>query len=458
MDSRALRSSPALIGPIGRRNAARASTTSAAEDANGAAAASGYTRDVGLSFGPPPVAPDDAESRLYLADNLPVMRALVREVGPCFKLAYLDPPYNTGRSFAEYEDACSREEWLSRMRPRVVAIRELLREDGALVAQIGDTELGALLVLLDDVFGAKNRVSTITLVRSAATGHKAKNRGPVNVTDFLLLYAKDRTRFAPTALYKRRVGIDAAYRTFVENPDSAPRDFVFAPLGKAAARALGHETSRAARSALGGRAWDEHTCHFARENARHVVRFAQVRFEAVSRDAQRLVVASRATPGQVLTLARKGVPDLLLRDGNRILFLASKMRSLASDGTVDVAASSPTVLCEPLTNVWDDIPFQGIAREGGVVFVRNKKPERLLQRIVALTTSVGDWVLDPYLGSGTTAAVASTMNRKWIGIECGNHGQTLAIPRLERVCSGADRTGIRRDAPCSPKGGFGVYR
>jgi adenine-specific DNA-methyltransferase len=114
-------------------------------------------------------------------------------------------------------------------------------------------------------------------------------------------------------------------------------------------------------------------------------------------------------------------------------------------------------LVEPLTNVWDDIPFQGIAREGGVRFIRNKKPERLLERVIALTTDPGDWVLDAFLGSGTTAAVALKMRRRWIGIEDGPQFDTLCLPRLRRVVDGADPTGVTRSTGWTGGGGFHVW-
>jgi adenine-specific DNA-methyltransferase len=107
--------------------------------------------------------------------------------------------------------------------------------------------------------------------------------------------------------------------------------------------------------------------------------------------------------------------------------------------------------------VWDDIPFQGIAREGGVVFTRNKKPERLLERVLSLSTEPGDWVLDPFLGSGTTAAVAEKMGRRWVGIEQGDVLARLALPRLLRVIAGEDRTGIGRTEPRTFGSGFSLY-
>ncbi len=440
MDSRALRP-PAALSARGSRagTVARAAT---------------FTRDETCS--PTPRA--DGENRLYLGDNLAVMRALLREGVAPFKLVYVDPPFNSGHAFAEYDDSRSREAWVAMMRPRLEACHALLAEDGALVAEIDDTELGTLLCLLDEVFGAPNRVSTITLVRSAATGHKARNRGPVNVCDYVLVYAKKKPSFVPNALFTRRDGIDRAYRTFLEDPDAAPEAYVFVPLAKAAARALGHghSSSRAARAAMGP-AWDAHVASFARVHARQVVRFAQVRFEAVSREAQAMVLASKAAPERVLRLERKGHSDMLLRGGNRILFLSSKVRPLARNGTIDTSGDAAPVLSEPLTNVWSDVPFQGIAREGSVTFVRNKKPERLLERICALATKPGDRVLDPFLGSGTTAAVAQKMGRAWVGIERGEHGATLALPRLLRVLAREDHTGIPT-GNFAGNGGFGVYR
>jgi len=382
-----------------------------------------------------------------------VLRALSAEAC-AVKLVYVDPPYNSGRAFAEYHDARPREAWLAMMRPRLEACHALLRDDGALVAEIDDTELGSLQTLLDAIFGADQRVSTITVVRSAATGHKAMNRGPVNVADYLLVYAKKKALFRPAPLFTRRAGIDPAYRTFLSDPSAAPEDMRFSPLAKVAARAIGHTSGRAARAALGAE-WEAHLARFSLENARHVVRFAQVRFEAVSKETQRAVLASKAEPSRTFFLRRPGHTDMLLRGGNRVLFLSSKLRRLAPSGALSMAGEA--VLSEPLTNVWTDVPFQGIAREGGVTFVRNKKPERLLARILALTTNEGDTVLDPFLGSGTTAAVAEKTGRRWIGVEDGDHGQSLALPRLTRVVRGEDGTGVARTRP-EGEGGFGVYR
>ena len=183
-------------------------------------------------------------------------------------------------------------------------------------------------------------------------------------------------------------------------------------------------------------------------HAERVVRFAQPRVEAVSRGAREWIARSKREPEVTLRLERPGHKDMVLRGGNRVLFLVDKVR---------FGARGEPVLVEPLTNVWSDVPFQGIAREGGVVFSRNKKPERLVERVLSIASDEGDWVLDPFLGSGTTAAVAHKMGRRWIGIEQGAQLETMCLPRLGRVVAGEDPTGITRARGWRRRRGFGVY-
>ncbi len=391
----------------------------------------GFTRDAGRSHGDP-----RSESAVVHGDNLDVMLRL-EEAGFAgrFRCVYLDPPFNSGRRFAEYGDALSPAQWQGMMAPRLAAARTLLADDGALFVEIDDTEVGPLQVALDALFGREQRVATVTVVRSAATGHKAGNRGLVNVTDFLLVYAKDRARWRCNQQVRVRPAFDAAYGTWLENPGDPCRRWRFAPLVASVRALLGPSATRAAIES------------YAVDHAEHVVRFAQPRYEAVSRRAQELIDRSRREPDRVLRLRRAGRKDLVLRAGNRVLFLADKVATV--DGV--------RVLVEPLTNVWDDVPFQGIAREGGARFVRNKKPEKLLARVLAMSTDPGDWVLDPFLGSGTTAAVAQKTGRRWIGIEQGDHVDALCLPRLRRVVDGQDATGVTRAYGWQGGGGFHVW-
>jgi len=391
----------------------------------------GFADDAARSYGDP-----SAENALVHAENLEAMGRL-RHAGFAarFRCIYFDPPFNSGRRFAEYRDAQSPEAWRGVMRERISAARELLADDGAIAVEIDDTELAPLHAAMDDVFGREQRISTITVVRSAATGHKTVNRGPVNVTDFLLIYAKERRRWRCNSLVRERGKYDGAYSTWLENPRDPPERWRFTPLVANVRHVLGREPTRLDVE------------RFAVEHAEHVVRFAQPRYEAVSREARALIDQSRREPQMVLRLARKRHKDLILRAGNRVIALADKV--IERDGR--------RLLVEPLTNVWDDVPFQGIAREGGARFVRNKKPERLIARIIAMSTDPGDWVLDAFLGSGTTAAVAHKAGRRWIGIERGDQLETLCIPRLRRVVDGEDATGVTQAFGWKGGGGFRVW-
>jgi adenine-specific DNA-methyltransferase len=389
-----------------------------------------FSRDPRRSYGD-----RRSENLLIHGENLDAMQRLARGgFAGVFRCVYFDPPYNSGRRFAHYDDVLEPQAWLAMMRERLAAARDLLAQDGAIFVQIDDTELGSLHAAMDEIFGRSQRVSTITVVRSAATGHKAINRGPVNVTDFLLVYARDRARWRCNALVRERRSYDPAYRTWLENPGDPPADWRFAPLASRVREALGRGATRADVE------------RFAVANAAHVVRFAQPRYEAVSRAAQALIDRSRREPSRVLVLERASRRRLVLRAGNRVLCLADKV--------VDDAGRK--ILVEPLTNVWDDVPFQGIAREGGARFVRNKKPEKLLARVLSLATRPGDWVLDAFLGSGTTAAVAHKMGRPWVGIERGPQLDELCLPRLRRVIDGQDATGVTSSFGWTGGGGFHV--
>jgi adenine-specific DNA-methyltransferase len=386
-------------------------------------------------------------NRLFVADNAVVLEAMHAEYEGRFRCIYLDPPFNTGRLFDQYDDARKPGEWRTMMRERLRLLRPLLAEDGAIFVEIDDTELGPLHVLMDEVFGRAQRVSTVTIVRSASTGHKAKNRGPVNVTDFLLIYEKSRGAWRCRQQERVRETFDHAYGTFLVNPAASHEEWAFEPLARRVARSHGFSTATRAVHGMGKAAFRQSVGLFALAHADHVVRFAQPRYEAVSKKAQSLIQRSREQPEVVMRLERPGHSDMILKGGNRVLFLSRKVQN---------TAEGPRIV-ESLTNVWDDVPFQGISREGGVVFARNKKPERLLARILALSTEEGDWVLDPFLGSGTTAAVAHKMRRHWVGIELGQHAFDLCVPRLTRVVDASDKTGMTRALGWQGGGGFAVY-
>ena len=170
-------------------------------------------------------------------------------------------------------------------------------------------------------------------------------------------------------------------------------------------------------------------------------------YEGVGQETRDLIDRSKENPDRVYLQIRNNYPDIYLCNGKRWLFYRDKLKDI--DGEL--------VSGEPLTNLWDDLRSNNLHNEGGVKFPKGKKPEALIKRIFELFTNPGDLVLDSFLGSGTTAAVAHKMGRRYIGIEMGEHAVTHCRPRLQKVIDG-EQGGISKSVNWQGGGGFRFYR
>ena len=151
------------------------------------------------------VSDDDIfDNRLIFGDNLLALKALEQEFVGKMKCVYIDPPFNTGQAMENYDDGVEHSLWLALMQERLVVLRNLLASDGTIFVHIDDNELGYLIVLMDEVFGRSNRLYVISFKQGSATGHKAINPGCVSTTNYILLYAKDKSSWSPNRLYTAR--------------------------------------------------------------------------------------------------------------------------------------------------------------------------------------------------------------------------------------------------------------
>lgn len=369
------------------------------------------------------------DNRLIKGDNLLALKALEQEFTEKIKCIFIDPPYNTGSAFEHYDDGVEHSVWLSLMRDRLERLRQLLTNDGSIWITIDDNEVHYLKVLCDEVFGRSNFVIQNTVKRSAPTGHKSINPTPVQVADYVLVYAKDRARWNYKPQYTER-DFDTAYNKFIDDYEKGPSGWKITTLNAAL---------KERRMSL-----DECLSKFPER----IIRFAQPNFEGVGKETKDLILISRNQPGKIFIQKRDDHADIYLLKGDRILFYRDKLRMI--DGRL--------VTGELLTNVWLDIPYQGIANEGDVVFPKGKKPEKLLQRIIDIATDPGDWVLDSFAGSGTTGAVAHKMGRRWIMVEMGDHCDTHIVPRLKNVIDDNDQAGVSKAVSWKGGGGFRCYR
>jgi adenine-specific DNA-methyltransferase len=391
------------------------------------------------------VAGDDLfDNRLICGDNLLALKALEQEFSGKIKCVYIDPPFNTQQAFEHYDDTIEHSVWLSLMRDRVELLRRLLSDDGTLFVHIDDNELGYLVVLLDEIFGRDNRLYIVTFKQGSATGHKAINPGCVSTTNFLLLYAKDKSQWTPNRVFTARER-DERYGQFIENINQPFNKWRITTLFKAFAATKGI-SEKDARSLT--KTKPEELDNFVVENAKNVIQLAKPSYEGVSAEARKLIDRSTASPQEILRLPRKDFSDIYLKGGKRILFYSDKLKQI--DGEF--------VAGEPLTTLWDDILSNNLHAEGGVAFPKGKKPEGLIKRVLELTTKPGDWVLDSFAGSGTTGAVAHKMRRRWIMVELGEHCDTHIVPRLKKVIDGADQSGITNAVAWPGGGGFRYVR
>lgn len=386
----------------------------------------------------------DTENMLIHGDNLLALKALESDFAGQVKCVYIDPPFNTGQAFENYEDGVEHSIWLNLMRARLVVLHNLLADDGTLFVHIDDNELAYLMVVLDEIFGRKNRVSIISFKQASATGHKAINPGIVSTTNFILIYAKSKSHWKPNRVYTNRGERDKRYGNYISNINAAYENWNIITLTEAFAESL-NVSVKEARAII--KQHPEQIDQFVIDHCESVIQLVNPDYNNVGAETREYIDLSRANPSVFYKQVREGYSDIILLGGKRIIFYKDKLKKI--DGEY--------VAGEPLTSLWDDILSNNLHNEGGVDFPKGKKPEALIKRCLELTTQPGDIVLDSFLGSGTTAAVAHKMRRKYIGIEMGDHAYSHCKARLDMIITGTDSGGISKAVEWKDGGGYRFF-
>ncbi|MBD5487854.1 MAG: site-specific DNA-methyltransferase [Lachnospiraceae bacterium] len=384
-----------------------------------------------------------SENMLIHGDNLVALKALEANYSGRVKCIYIDPPFNTGQAFESYDDGIEHSIWLNLMHSRFKIMRNLLADDGTLFVHIDDNEIGYLIVLLDEIFGRNNRISIVSFKQASATGHKAINPGIVSITNFILIYSKSKSLWKPNRVYTDRGERDKRYSNYITNINEPYENWKITTLTEAFARSF-DITLKEARALIKNN--PEEIDKFVIEHCESVIQLVNPDYKNVGASTREYIDISRANPNQIFRQVREGYSDIILLGGKRIIFYKEKLKKI--DGKY--------VAGEPLTSLWDDILSNNIHNEGGVDFPKSKKPEALIKRCLELTTQENDLVLDSFLGSGTTAAVAHKMRRRYIGIEMGDHAYTHCKIRLDGVIDG-DQGGISKAVDWQGGGGYHFY-
>ena len=357
---------------------------------------------------------DIFDNRLIHGDNLLALKALEQEFAGKVKCIYIDPPYNTGSAFEHYDDGVEHSLWLSLMRERLVILWRLLSNDGSFWISIDDYEMPYLRVLMDEVCGRESFVASNVWQKR----YSRENREAIgDVHEYILLYAKSRDAFKTS---RNLLPLTDEQKKVYKNPTKDPKGpWRTIPITAQA----GHATKSQFYSIVSpsGKTFDPPTGNCWR----------------YSKDAfERLRAEGRIYFG---------------KGGNS---QPTTIRYLS-----EVSGAVPWTWW-PHDEVGhnDEAKKEMLSLFNKETLFETPKPERLLHRIIHIATNPGDLVLDSFLGSGTTAAVAHKMGRRWIGIELGEHCHTHCLPRLKKVVDGADPGGITEAVGWKGGGGFRYYR
>ena len=353
----------------------------------------------------------DTENMLIHGDNLLALKALEMQYRGKIKCVYIDPPYNTGSAFEQYDDDLEHSIWLGIMRRRLQIIKKLLSDDGTLWISIDDDECHYLKVLCDEVFGRSNFISTVIWQKIHSIKNDARYLSENH--DFILVYSKNKEK-VKFNLLPRTEAMNARYK----NLDNDPRG-----------------------------PWQSGDLVANEERANGY-------YEVVSPKTGKVFNVPK---GKHWVYSQENMMKLIEengvwfgKDGNSFprkkRFLANVMNGRKGD-------------------TWwssDEVGHnQEAKRESIKIFGKHNafatpKPERLVERILQLATDEGDLVLDSFLGSATTVAVAHKMKRRWIGIEMGEHVITHCKYRMDLVIDG-EEGGVSKNNNWQGGGGYKFY-
>ncbi len=364
----------------------------------------------------------DTQNMLIHGDNLLALKALESKFAGQVKCIYIDPPYNTGSAFEHYDDNLEHSQWLNLMRPRLEILRSLLSDSGSIWISIDDDEGHYLKVLCDEVFGRSNFVSTVIWEKKYAPQGNAQ--WFTDSHDFLLVYAKNKVGWTPNLL-PRSESMNAKYK----NPDNDPKG-LWRPDNATISLSGGQRGAQYARTGYceniyelkapngktylppQGRCW-----YYPEERMMQAIEEGKIFFGKDGQGAPQLK--------RYLSEVKQGATAMTIWKRDEVGDNQEAKREVRIFNPESVFATP--------------------------------KPERLVERVLTLGSAPGDLVLDSFLGSGTTAAVAQKMGRRWIGVEMGNHAYTHCKVRMDKVIAGKDPGGITKAQNWQGGGGYRFY-
>lgn len=398
------------------------------------------------------------DNYIIKGNNLIVLHSLKEKYKKKIKLIYIDPPYNTGNDGFSYNDSFNHSSWLTFMKNRLEVSKELLCEEGVIFVQIDDREEAYLKILMDEIFGEENFLGTITVRAKSSAGASGggedrklkKNYESIHVycrplfQKFNKIYSSEYLEDLLTA--KEREKSSFAYnKVFFDYGTKEKFTTIQSGSGEEITvykhNNYNIETVKSVAKKENLSLYETYVKYF--ENI--------FRTQDAQSSIRHKVVAATKKEGGLYSLIY--IPKSGKNKGKQTELFYYKNEMVNFLTNVADMEDNRIIKHSLLGTLWDDIGWDGIANEGGVKLKFGKKPERLLKRIIEMSTDEGDLILDYHLGSGTTCAVAHKMKRRYIGIEQMDYENNDAIIRLQNVIKG-EQSGISSEIKWKGGGNF----
>lgn len=393
------------------------------------------------------------DNLIIKGNNLLVLHSLNKRFNGKVKMIYIDPPYNTGNDEFMYNDSFNHSTWLTFMKNRLEIARELLRDDGVIFVQCDDREHAYLKVLMDEIFSRDKFISSIAIKVKAPSGIASGGRLIFDVKENILVYNK-KDDVVPYENLIEKEFIDRNSKT-IEQYNMILED-----------EGIEGETATKLETNTG-------TVEIKRRHNYKITRIPINEIDDINEyyannidKIFRVAVFS----GDIWEKISSSMPDNELysyyhtpskgkHKGEKIkyyIYKKGEILFLRDFTKVDIINNKKTIFkTEHISNIITANLWQGIANEGSVTLKNGKKPEELLRMLIALVTKEGDLVMDFFMGTGTTCAVAHKMGRQYIGVEQLDYGENSAVVRLKNVIN-SDPTGISKTVGWQGGGNF-VY-
>lgn len=412
----------------------------------------------------------NTENLLIHGDNLLALKALEHKYTGKVKCIYIDPPYNTGAAFEHYDDNLEHSIWLKLMKIRLELLKNLLSSAGSIFVQIDDEEYAYLKVIMDEVFGRNNYINTISVLMkniAGASGGGEDKRLKKNI-EYIVIYAKDYDKIPPfTPVYSyspisnlveqyREEGKSWKYTTALVN--AGDKIYIGSTSDGDGNEIKIYKRINYIIKPITALMKEEHLTEAEAYKKYSMCIFQTAMPQSSIRPRVMQKVQEIGIESDLHSI--EYIPKTGRNKGNLYeqFYKGTSFRLFA--WLKDVAEERDGVLYKKNLQgtYWDFVgETKNLTKEGNVEFPNGKKSERLISQILTLCTKPGDLVFDSFLGSGTTAAVAHKMGRKYIGIEMGDHAYTHCKVRLDKVIAGEDKGGITKSENWQGGGGYRFY-